>query len=96
MTNPYPITGSYLSNVYGIYIISRRKVDTIKLLHMAIDMGCFTFDEDYYVDIFRFSENDLYFYCETAQYSRLTINEERSKKFCNLYGFEWREDWVEK
>jgi len=92
MTNPYPISGSYLSNVYGICIITRRKADTLKLLHMAIDMGCFTFDADYYVDIFKFGENDLYFYCKTVQHSRLTINDERSEKFCNLYGLEWRED----
>lgn len=94
-SGPFPQSGSYLSNVYGIYIITKRKADTLKLLHLAIDMGCFTFDSDYYGDIFRFSDRDGFFYCDTAQHSRLTINENRSEKYCRLYGFEYREDFTE-
>ncbi len=90
MTEPYPLSGSFISEKYGIYIKTRREEDTIRLLHLAIDYGCFTF-EGYLMDVFRMHEDGGVWICETFKYPKVTINKHTSRRFCNYYGFEYQE-----
>ena len=87
---PYPLEGSYISETYGIYIRTRRNADAIRLMSMAIDMGCFTYDGNF-GDIFRLErEGDVWVY-RTVNYPKVTVYKYLAEKFCRLYGLDWQE-----
>ena len=90
MTEPYPLSGSQISKKTGIYIRTRREADTIRLLHLAVDYGCFTWEGDF-MDVFRIREENGIWICETVKYPKVTVNSFVSRRFCNYYGFEFEE-----
>lgn len=90
MTEPYPLDGSYISEKLGIYIKTRREADTLRLLMLAVDAGCFTWEGEF-ADIFRIREESGVWICETAKYPRVVVNKYMARRFCNYHGFDFEE-----
>ena len=90
MTEPYPLDGSYISEKLGIHIKTRREADTIRLLHLAVNDGCFTWDGEF-GDIFRVYESNGIWICQTAKYPRVVVNKYIAERWCNYHGFDFEE-----
>ena len=87
---PYPLEGSYVSEISGIYIRTLREADTIKLLNLAVHYGVFTWEGEF-GDRFRVTEENGVWVCRTHGQNKITVWKHISKKFCDVYGFVFEE-----